>query len=142
MAIYTPKYTDHFSRRVAEMLVPKGAVIISITDPHSEPSTLSDGWPAILRLQFHDITSQLFQEGDEVYELPNADHAWQIGDFIRAHNDKSIYVHCEAGVSRSAAVCDVLQEMGWEYRGFQRLKLANPLLRGLLREQMGLTKTY
>ena len=64
----------------------------------------------ILQLQFDDIAEKPEDErAAEKFDLIffNEDHAKKIHEFfnyIKNHQDKPLYVHCDAGVSRSGAV--------------------------------------
>jgi protein-tyrosine phosphatase len=72
----------------------------------------------------------------EIEEL--ADHAGEIARFVREHWNRTIIVHCEMGLSRSAAVCDVLVALGWEYvpTRSEGRRLANKRLVQLLQGQL------
>lgn len=76
--------------------------VISITQP-GEKVDLRSGWHSVLRLHFHDI-----DQPEDPYTLFDESHAKQIIDFVSAVNDsgqvEGILVHCQAGISRSAAV--------------------------------------
>lgn len=121
-------------------------VMISICDPGTEAPTFASKYHEVLSVHFHDISKAMpYLMGrwgaPDAYEqemvVPNAEHAKVIAQFIRKHWDKHIIVHCEAGVSRSAAVCEVLVQLGWDYKqyvSFGRMH-ANPLLVSLLRKE-------
>ena len=119
------KYCAHYSRvEIEELAIPPGAALISIRDPGSErPAARHAEWASVLELQFHDITSDVPRDEAwwnwwplQGYLPPRPDHAEEIASFIREHWDRTIIVHCEMGLSRSAAVCDVLVALGWDYR--------------------------
>lgn len=93
--------------------------VISITDPGSEPARLQDGWLAILRVQFRDINMDQemspFLRADIVKTRPpmRLDDAVRIIGFVRgvlAVGARGFLVHCEAGISRSAAVAKWIGE--------------------------------
>ena len=118
------KYCAHYSRIEIESLsIPSGAALISIRDPGSaRPAARQGEWASVLELQFHDITSETPRDDpwwdswlEQGYLPPQADHAGEIARFVREHWDRTIIVHCEMGLSRSAAVCDVLVTLGWDY---------------------------
>lgn len=90
-----------YPRAIAEKLQPTGGeVIVSIYDCVQGPAVLKDGWRDLLRLVFHD--TDVAQEG---YDLFNETQAQEVIDFIGKHSDvERIVVHCNMGVSRSAAV--------------------------------------
>lgn len=77
----------------------KEAVFISITNPRQAKAALSDEWGSILRLGFHDVDENA---GDFV--TINSSQADELILFISENRDKPIFVHCEAGFSRSVAV--------------------------------------
>jgi predicted protein tyrosine phosphatase len=109
---------EHMSREKAEAYV--GTVsyaMISITDPDSPEAKLrfDPNRIATLRLAFHDFTEEpeefeaLMAEAEDQpgeWVLPSAIHAQAIVGFYRSVAPKieKLIVHCEAGVSRSAAV--------------------------------------
>ena len=99
----------------------------------------------MLELQFHDITSEIPRDEAwwnwwplQGYLPPRADHADEIAKFIREHWERTIIVHCEMGLSRSAAVCDVLVGLGWDYvvTKSEGRRLANKRLVQLLQTQL------
>ena len=144
------KYCAHYSRpEIVELPVPGGAALISITDPGSErPAFRIQEWPDILELQFHDISSAQPQSeswwkswAGEGYIVPSRREARSIAEFVRRHWTRTIIVHCEMGLSRSAAVCDVLVALGWGYQATRSegRYLANRRLVQLLWEEFGLS---
>jgi predicted protein tyrosine phosphatase len=115
------------SRLIAEKasaLIKTPHAIISITDPDSDlPAfALNENRLGILSLQFYDIedisaemslkdaVEYLTQFGDGLFK---DDQASQIVDFVELVKDKAegLLVHCEAGVSRSAAVAAAIELM-------------------------------
>ena len=114
------KNTNFFSKSKAERFhEPVGRdtrVLISITTP-SIPDSFSascapavihpDTWKAILRLEFDDadplhMNSSIIDQ----YTLFDEDDAVDILKFLKKYQDDTVdaLVHCEAGISRSAAV--------------------------------------
>lgn len=97
------------SRLRAEALVANAhTAVVSITDPGTPEAALSAGFRDVLRLAFFDAVP-----ADEYLPAPMPglfDHrmARQIGAFVsRLHaapENLTVVVHCEYGVSRSAAV--------------------------------------
>jgi protein-tyrosine phosphatase len=97
------------SRELAESLIGKPSIaVISITDPGSPPANLHAHFEHILRLAFFDAVP-----ADEFLPAPlpgmfDYRMARQIASFVHDLQqlpDKiSVLVHCEYGVSRSAAV--------------------------------------
>ena len=119
------KFCAHYSRPEIELLrAPTRAALISIRDPGSSRPAYEIGqWPDLLELQFHDITSEEPRDEDwweswakEGYLVPCRENAIGICQFVLQHWAKSIIVHCEMGLSRSAAVCEVLVGFGWAYQ--------------------------
>jgi predicted protein tyrosine phosphatase len=99
-------------------------VIISITDPDSKLPKFdpNENRIGILFLQFHDLEDispgMTLQDAVEYITefglgLFSDKQAAQIVDFVEKIKDmaKGILVHCEAGVSRSAAVAAVIELM-------------------------------
>lgn len=97
------------SRLRAEALVANAhTAVISITDPGTPEAALSVGFRGVLRLAFFDAVP-----ADEYLPAPMQgmfDHrmARQIGTFVSEQHAAAetvvVVVHCEYGVSRSAAV--------------------------------------
>lgn len=114
------KSTNFFSKRSAERFQEPGGrderVLISITTPpvpdsfsaHCAPAVLhEDSWKDVLRLEFDDADpSHMNPQQVPGYRLFNEDDAVAILKFLKKHQDDTVYalVHCEAGISRSAAV--------------------------------------
>lgn len=98
-------FTTHLSLGDAEKLV--GRInwgIISIGNPpyidEEEFRANLIGWGSILRMWFHNIDKPW-----QNYVLFNDDHADSILDWLAVNDPlERIYVHCSAGISRSAAV--------------------------------------
>lgn len=105
----TIRQVSFTSRLRAESLAASPHIaVISITDPGTPEASLDGGFTDVLRLAFFDAVP-----ADEYLPAPFPgmfDHlmARQIGDFVRelhaAPADVALMVHCEYGVSRSAAV--------------------------------------
>lgn len=97
------------SREQAESLAgDPGVAVISITDPRTPEARLDPSFQHVLRLSFYDA-----EPADEYLPAPMPglfDHvmAGRIGDFVHdlhtSPSELSVMVHCEYGVSRSAAV--------------------------------------
>jgi len=116
------KLTTFISKKVAqdyhESSCRDQRVLISLTTPgdandrpyssYCKPAILhEDTWKDILRLEFHDKDPG-YMDPDEPngYKLFNDDDAVKILKFLKLHQDNTYdaIVHCEAGISRSAAV--------------------------------------
>ena len=109
----TIDHLSFLSRRAAEAATPRDDIaVISITDPRTVQPRL-DGWHSVLRVEFHDINPEKiaspFIRAEVVshYTLMSTDQAREIVAFVQAiqsNGVSGIMVHCEQGVSRSAAV--------------------------------------
>ena len=143
------KFCAHYSRiEIEQLQAPTRAALISIRDPgSSRPAYKIEWWPDLLELEFHDITSQEPRDeawwgwwAKEGYIVPCRDNAASICQFVRQHWAKTIIVHCEMGLSRSAAVCEVLVGLGWAYQltRSEGRRMANRRLVQLLQEEFAL----
>ena len=99
----------HFlSRSQAVTMAPYGREgIISITSPGEGRAILRRGWRRVLRIQFNDIprpTPKRTLFGNE-----HADAIFEWLEKVDEHLD-TLYVHCQAGKHRSAAVAKVIAE--------------------------------
>lgn len=101
------KHVVFYPRAMAEKLQPTGNdVMVSIHDCSQKPASLQKGWNAVLRLSFHD--TDVAKPG---YDLFSPEQAHQVMAFIEQHVDSErIVVHCNMGVSRSAAVAMFIAE--------------------------------
>ena len=97
--------------------------LISITGPASE-AQLKYGWNHLLRLEFHDADIEEF-EGCLLFDQ---DMARQVIQFVESLPDHvtRFYVHCHAGISRSAGVAKFVAEMtespfNKDYSSYNRL---------------------
>jgi predicted protein tyrosine phosphatase len=133
----------HLSRAAAEAITEAtGAALISICDPQSpQPRIVPGAWLASLSLRFHDACSP--DPARPWLRPPRPSHARRIARFVRSHAHHSIAVHCEMGVSRSAAVCVLLSRLGWKYVEAPPygLTFANDLLVRLLLLEFNLQET-
>jgi predicted protein tyrosine phosphatase len=81
--------------------------LISVTDPKSSngrPALLKEGaWGGVLRLEFHDVDRN---GPNDKYVLFTDEDAINILKFLKDEEAvrTEAYVHCEAGISRSAAI--------------------------------------
>ena len=115
------------SKHAAESNMPwPDWAVISITDRDSfGEAKIKDGWHSILRVHFHDVDPA--KPCDEPHILMNEEHARQIVEFVRGlpHEVNGVLVHCQAGISRSAAVAKwISREFGLPfdagYRAFNQ----------------------
>lgn len=111
------------NRMEAEATEPApGWVVVSITNPDSEPARLKAGWEAVHRTQFWDTDGG--RGGIEVKialeKVPiNPHQAECLAVFLWEHRECNILVHCEAGQSRSRAVALAV----WEVLGHDLLEV-------------------
>ena len=146
------KFTAHLPRRMIEggVCIDGDCALISMRDPGSPLPQYKNTYVEILQLAFHDliegiddIIPRLIGVSDEekaeirrTYISPAQEHAKAVADFIRRHRDRSIIAHCEAGVSRSAAICEVLVNNGWRYvKVYHDRAHYNRLLARLIQEE-------
>lgn len=106
--------------------------VISITEPMSAfgQAKLKDGWHKVLRLEFHDLDVE-----NEPYVLMDKEMARQVVKFARDNSQEieGILVHCNAGVSRSAAIALwIADEFGLQFN--RQYHLHNKHVYKLLRE--------
>lgn len=86
--------------------------MVSITDVGYAPADLSGGWGALLRLSFDDIDPVTFPGWDLDRGRMTPEDAAQVARFLRtlpAHVTH-LFVHCEAGISRSGGVAKAIAE--------------------------------
>jgi len=111
-----------FSRKEAEKFIPPPKVHhawISITTPGDDIAYIQHRKPydiGIKRVAFHDMDSTEAGGVDmngEPYILPDTLHAREIYAFIRWNvlAIQELYVHCDAGISRSAGVAAALSKI-------------------------------
>jgi predicted protein tyrosine phosphatase len=84
--------------------IPDNTVIISINEEEGNFYPLKVSGDKILRVRFSDVTGKVFN-GEKTYLPINGDTALAIVNFIDQHKGKDIICHCQAGISRSSAVC-------------------------------------
>ena len=80
--------------------------VISINNPGKDANPLKDGWSSTLRLWFHDIDESSIAAKLAGYEAMTPMQAQMVVDWVRKVEGSlyTIIVHCEMGVSRSAAI--------------------------------------
>lgn len=77
--------------------------MISIIDPESPPPNLSNRFFRVLRLSFHDLLRPI--DGYRLFDRNDADELVGFLNWLHGLPDPlKLVCHCEAGVSRSAAV--------------------------------------
>lgn len=105
------------SHSLAVLMAPYGREgIISITSPGRGKARLRKGWRRVLRLQFNDIDN--IATGRVLF---NENHAEAILDWLEKVENRldTVYVHCQAGKHRSAAVAKFIAER-YDLSGFNR----------------------
>jgi rhodanese-related sulfurtransferase len=141
-----PKVTNHLDRSTALLLSGNeqgqwaDACLISISEPGNIAPINCSLWSGVLFVNMDDICDDNPEWTRQGYSVPHPSHAFEIAKFIRANWERTIIVHCHAGISRSAAVCSVLEQLGWEPVSWPTpfvTRNANPLLVRLLKQQFG-----
>ncbi len=105
---------DHLSRSAAEALRPDpDTAVISITDTGAPPARLEEGFWTVVRLVFDDVTAPTPWLGRVLVPISDA-QADRLVEFLEhAHGSArrlALVCHCEAGISRSAAVAQFAAE--------------------------------
>lgn len=81
--------------------------VISITDPGSSDSRISEAFGPVLRLKFDDLDDDSLSSGSTGQPFSASD-AMAVLSFLDAQNDDAritgVIVHCEVGRSRSGAI--------------------------------------
>ncbi len=138
----------YVSRHMAESLPgDANVVMVSINEPGGEPARLMDGFAAVLRMWFWDVTADHPVAGEYncepfSYTPISEEQAREIAEFLdRWHappdGPEILVVHCRAGVSRSAAVARFAAERyGLELA--QNAELANVEVLRKLRQAAGM----
>jgi predicted protein tyrosine phosphatase len=126
----------HLSRAGACHFNPEmDTVFISITDPDSQEaelcSSMSNRVP-IHRVQFDDCEHTTIG-----YTRMSWEQAQAMAKFILACRGRNIVVHCEAGISRSAAVAEAIAETFPEYKLVQGISYPNGHVKSLLKRALG-----
>ena len=82
--------------------------VISIGEPDMKAPQIKEGWHDVLRIFFHDVNPDKVVELSSKYVGMSDSQADQIVEFVSrvAPNVDGILVHCNAGISRSAAVAE------------------------------------
>ncbi len=102
-SIIIPKTVSFYSRWFAESLIEPSYIISIGEDKYFAKFKIQHH--SVLQLGFHDIDSYL----GEKYTIFSKEHAIKIIEWIEKHkNVCSFIVHCEAGISRSAAIAKFL----------------------------------
>lgn len=136
-------FTDFISRLMFERReLQPGDAVVSIGDPRQEVPVVFANYKHGLREEFIDVEPQEVWKHDGIRycDCMQVHQAERIAKFIRSMNDGKekirLYVHCEAGVSRSAAVALVAAN----YAGLDLTRdacYANPHVVQLLGDAIG-----
>lgn len=98
----------HYSALAIKEVVPESnTILISVAGRDNDFIQVQAGYKSILRLAFHDIKREL-----KGFTLFDENHAKQIINFVNNNLPiDTIYLNCEAGISRSAAIRVFLHEI-------------------------------
>ena len=136
------KSVDFWSRLRAEAFAFTARhAVISITDPGQEPARIA-GTATLLRLSFFDLTEDIGHPDfpPEKLFVPQKAQALRrfIDDVQRARDIDTCIVHCEAGISRSAAVALALEAFtGAAFPTRAKASLANTLVVQVCQAELG-----
>lgn len=132
------------NRETAESLVgsPK-IVVISITQPNGT-AKLSDGFKAIGRFEFADWDIDRYPDlpfgngNPALSKVFTPVDAEALAEFIQRWNGKaSFLIHCDAGVSRSAAVAEAILATYPQYQDRGGARMPNNYVKRLLKRALG-----
>ena len=98
----------HYSALAIKEAIPEpNSILISIAGRENYFPQVQAGYKNILKLAFHDIKREL-----KGFTLFDENHAKQIINFVTSNLPiDTIYLNCEAGISRSAAIRVFLHEI-------------------------------
>lgn len=118
-------------------------VLVSISEPDAPLPQLKAGWRDVLSVQFWDVLEPIERDGN-LYPAITDEQAALIADFIRHWQGSAEKVrftaHCQAGVSRSAAVALSAHDYsGGEFARRQLACNANVLVVRRVNEALGLS---
>ena len=103
---------EFVSQKVAERIKPSGdwglISIVDVFSPHSKLAYVDSGWRSILRLRFDDVDSD--KDGFQVFSSTDAKNTIK---WLVANEEclDTVFVHCYAGISRSAGVAKFVADM-------------------------------
>jgi hypothetical protein len=102
--------------------------------PHTKNEIL-DKLPN-LKLKFHDLTKPITHWHNDMWLPPSERDAYQIVKFCLEHKGKNIIANCAAGVSRSGAICQFLEEeLGYDWGDNKQYSCPNRLLVQMLKNE-------
>lgn len=100
-------FTKNISAKNAKEVIflPKDTAWICIHDEYEPPHQLKvSDRQNILELTFADVRGVTTHNG-QVYHPMTISDTYKILDFVETNKDKTLLVNCNAGVSRSGAIC-------------------------------------
>lgn len=115
------KYTACYGREEIQLFdPPPGSVLICIHDPDTDPPLTPLNYVDKLFLTFWDTAPDKpdrvrFPALADLMPPATHDQIIMIYSFIQQNKENNIFVSCEAGISRSAAVREYLIRRGWTY---------------------------
>lgn len=130
-------YATNISRRCIEAMdtaceLPVGTAYVSITDPDRRIATVDPPMSPIIRCSFWDVEREMHGmapvEPEQIQKL---------AEFILANRGLNFIVHCEAGVSRSAAVVQAILDSFPEYTEKHSERWPNGLVLSMLKRALG-----
>lgn len=124
------KFTTFISKRVAEQVrintLSSTSILVSLNSPQGTvgsftPNLNEAAWSKIMRLEFHDADANYHSIDNRIAELAATNQislfteqqAIEILGFLKEHQDThdNAIVHCEGGISRSAAVSKFIAQI-------------------------------
>jgi predicted protein tyrosine phosphatase len=127
----------NIDKEQAERIVtlPDSTAFISIGNEHEPFWSLQVTGDNVLTMVFSDVVVSALN-GGKIYNPISSHQAVKMVDFIVKNSSKKFVVNCQAGVSRSAAVCLFIHEaLGHDLKpDFWKLSHPNRLVYQMLRE--------
>jgi len=117
---------------------PLKSLLIQIVDPYMDFPSPPQWFTQHLRFRFMDL-SDPGEDDINLSNMLNQTDADLIANVLKVclEGDLNVTVHCVAGLSRSGAVAEVGEIMGFEYIG--RTKIPNVHVKSLLLKELGLS---
>lgn len=129
-------FTENISAKDAMAIeaLPEDTAWICIHDEYDPPHKLKvANNTRMLQLTFSDVRG-VTPHKSKVYNPMSTEDALQILNFIAANKDKKIIVNCNAGISRSGAICLFIHKTYGHHLkpNFWHLSEPNPFILGTL----------